>query len=45
MANNKVQEALRLAGSTALEVTGSYQTWTGFLATAGRLYNDVCCKG
>lgn len=45
MANNNLQTALQIADNTVKQVTGSYQTWTDFLATAGRLYKDVFCKG
>ena len=42
---NKLQDLTRLADHAAQQVTGSYQKWTAFLSTAGRLYKDVCCKG
>ena len=42
---SKLQDLTRLADHAAQQITGSYQEWTAFLATAGRLYNDVCCKG
>ena len=42
---NKLQEYTRLSQATVTRLTSSYQEWTGFLATAGRLYKDVCCKG
>ncbi len=45
MANNNLQAALQMADNAARQVTGSYRTWTDFLATSGRLYKDVCCKG
>ena len=38
MANENLQAALQIADNAAQQVTGSYQTWTAFLATAGRLY-------
>ncbi len=38
MANSSLQAALQMADSAVRQVTGSYQTWTGFLATAGRIY-------
>lgn len=38
MANNNLQTALQIADDAARQVTGSYQTWTAFLSTAGRLY-------
>lgn len=41
----KLHNYLQLAGDTTLQIAGSYQKWTDFLATAGRLYKDVCCKG
>ncbi len=45
MGSNNVQAALQMADSAARQITSSYQEWTAFLATAGRLYKDVCCKG
>ncbi len=42
---NKLQAYAQLADHTAAQVTTSYQAWTAFLRTAGRLYKDVCCKG
>ena len=42
---DKTQEYLQLSDQTARRITGSYREWTAFLATAGRLYKDVCCKG
>lgn len=42
---SKVQAYAQLADHAAQQITGSYQEWTAFLATAGRLYKDVCCKG
>ena len=44
MASN-LQNFTRLSDHAAQQVTASYQEWTAFLATAGRLYKDVCCKG
>ena len=38
MANNNLQAALQMADNAARQVTGSYRTWTDFLATSGRLY-------
>lgn len=38
MANENLRAALQMADSTARQVTGSYRTWTDFLATSGRLY-------
>ncbi len=35
---NKLQFYAQLAEQTAQRVTGSFQAWTGFLATAARLY-------
>jgi len=45
MGNNNIQSALQMADNAARQVTSSYQEWTAFLSTAGRLYKDVCCKG
>ncbi len=45
MVNNNLLAALQIADNAARQVTGSYQTWTDFLSTAGRLYKDICCKG
>lgn len=45
MGNNSVQAALQMSNTASRQVTSSYQEWTAFLATAGRLYKDVCCKG
>ena len=45
MGSNNVQAALQMADSAARQVTSSYREWTAFLATAGRFYKDVCCKG
>ena len=42
---NKLQEYTELSKTTAENLTSSYQEWTAFLQTAGRLYKDVCCKG
>ena len=42
---SKLQNLTRLADHAAQQITGSYQEWTAFLATAGRIYKDVCCKG
>ena len=42
---NKVQEYLQLSEQATRQISGSYKEWTGFLTTAARLYNDVCCKG
>lgn len=44
MGSNNIQAALQMADSAARQVTSSYQEWTAFLTTAGRLYKDVCCK-
>ncbi len=41
----KIQDLTQLTNHTAQQITGSYQEWTAFLVTAGRLYKDVCCKG
>ena len=38
MGNNNVQAALQMADNAARQVTSSYQEWTAFLSTAGRLY-------
>ena len=38
MGNNNIQSALQMADNAARQVTSSYQEWTAFLATAGRLY-------
>ncbi len=38
MGSNNVQAALQMADSAARQITSSYQEWTAFLATAGRLY-------
>lgn len=35
---NKLQTYQQMADSTARQVTGSYQEWTSFLTTAGRVY-------
>ena len=35
---NKVQQYLELSEYAAKQITSSYKEWTGFLATAGRLY-------
>ena len=35
---NKLQFYSQMAEHTAQQVTGSFQAWTGFLATAARLY-------
>ena len=35
---DKAQAYLQLSQDTASQITGSYQSWTAFLATAGRLY-------
>ena len=42
---SKVQQYLELSDYAAKQITSSYKEWTGFLATAGRLYKDVCCRG
>ena len=42
---SKVQQYLELSNYAAKQITSSYKEWTGFLATAGRLYKDVFCKG
>lgn len=42
---DKLQALTQLADHASRQITGSYQEWTAFLATAGRLYKDVCCKG
>ena len=33
-----LQQYRQLADITALQITGSYQSWTDFLTTAARLY-------
>ena len=38
MGNNNIQSALQMADNAARQVTSSYQEWTAFLSTAGRLY-------
>ena len=35
---NKTQAYLQMSQDTARQITGSYQKWTEFLSTAGRLY-------
>jgi len=35
---NKVAYYRQLADTTERQITGSYQTWTSFLSTVGRLY-------
>ncbi len=47
MANNVqvLQEYEQMSVNTTRQITGSYREWTAFLATAGRVYKDVCCKG
>lgn len=42
---NSAQFYEQMAARTAEQITGSYQEWTAFLATAARLYKDVFCKG
>ena len=42
---SKLRDYIQLSDDTTKQITGSYQKWTDFLSTAGRLYNDVCCKG
>ena len=35
---NKLQQYTELANRTTARITNSYQEWTAFLATAGRVY-------
>ena len=42
---SKLQAYAQMADYTAQQITGSYQKWTAFLSTVGRLYKDVFCKG
>ena len=42
---SKLQAYAQMADHAARQITGSYQEWTAFLSTVGRLYKDVCCKG
>ena len=42
---SKAQAYWQMSQYTASQITNSYQAWTAFLATAGRLYKDVFCKG
>ena len=35
---NKVQEYIHLSEQATRQISGSYKEWTGFLATAARLY-------
>ena len=37
---NKLQFYSEFAERTARQITGSYRSWTAFLATAARLYKD-----
>ncbi len=41
----KYHEIYSLAGETVKKVTANGQEWMKYLATAARLYKDVCCKG
>ena len=34
-----------MAEEASGNVTRSWDSWTGFLGTAARMYNDICCKG
>ena len=42
---SKLQAYTELSQVVVTHIASSYKEWTGFLATAGRLYKDVCCKG
>ena len=40
---NKLQFYSEFAERTARQITGSYRSWTAFLATAARLYKYADC--
>ena len=42
---SKLQAYAQMADHAAHQITGSYQEWTAFLSTAGRLYKMYVVKG
>lgn len=42
---SKLEIYMEKADAATLRLTKDYRIWTEFLVTAGRVYNDVCCKG
>ncbi len=42
---SKLQRISELANQTTQAVTRDANGWMQYLATASRLYNDICCKG